>query len=367
MVSLPRGLADIGERVEARIDALLARRARSLACADARSGRTTHCAARPGRRGREAAATGVLLLGVRRRRRRPRRSGGHRRRRGDRVAARVRPRARRRDGRLRAAARRTHGARSVRRDAPRRAAAAAKLDASARARRSSSATSPSCTPTSCSPAHPRTCAPCTTSCASSCASASSSISPARRAAGAIVRTPSCIERYKSGKYTVERPLHIGAALAGRLAELAGPLTAFGIPLGEAFQMRDDLLGVFGDPTVTGKPVGDDLREGKLTPLLAAAVAAADAIGRRYAALARVGRPRPRRRRDRRHPGCPGGHRRGRRGRTGHRRPGRRRRWPRWPTMPIDDRRTRRAHRARPVRRLARSVALGDSWRAGSDR
>ncbi len=79
-----------------------------------------------------------------------------------------------------------------------------------------------------------------------------------------------IEIYKSGKYTVERPLHLGAALAGRLEELAVPLTRFGIPLGSAFQMRDDLLGVFGDPSVTGKPVGDDLREGKLTPLLAAA-------------------------------------------------------------------------------------------------
>jgi geranylgeranyl diphosphate synthase type I len=81
-----------------------------------------------------------------------------------------------------------------------------------------------------------------------------------------------IERYKSGKYTVERPLHLGATLAGRLDELADGLSAFGLPLGHAFQMRDDLLGVFGDPSVTGKPVGDDLREGKLTPLVAAAEA-----------------------------------------------------------------------------------------------
>ncbi|MFN8036286.1 MAG: polyprenyl synthetase family protein [Acidimicrobiia bacterium] len=79
-----------------------------------------------------------------------------------------------------------------------------------------------------------------------------------------------IERYKSGKYTVERPLHLGAALAGRYRDLAGSLTEIGIPLGEAFQLRDDLLGVFGDASVTGKPVGDDLREGKLTPLVAAA-------------------------------------------------------------------------------------------------
>jgi geranylgeranyl diphosphate synthase type I len=83
-----------------------------------------------------------------------------------------------------------------------------------------------------------------------------------------------ISRYKSGKYTVERPLHLGAALAGRLEELADPLSAFGLPLGEAFQLRDDILGVFGDVAVTGKPVGDDLREGKLTPLVAAAAARA---------------------------------------------------------------------------------------------
>jgi geranylgeranyl diphosphate synthase type I len=81
-----------------------------------------------------------------------------------------------------------------------------------------------------------------------------------------------IERYKSGKYTVERPLHLGAALADRHDELAQGLSAFGVPLGQAFQLRDDLLGVFGDPAITGKPVGDDLREGKLTPLIAAAVA-----------------------------------------------------------------------------------------------
>jgi geranylgeranyl diphosphate synthase, type I len=97
-----------------------------------------------------------------------------------------------------------------------------------------------------------------------------------------------IERYKSGKYTVERPLHIGVALAGRLGDLAVPLSNFGIPLGEAFQMRDDLLGVFGDPTLTGKPVGDDLREGKLTPLLAAASASADPRETRI--LERVGDP-----------------------------------------------------------------------------
>ena len=80
-----------------------------------------------------------------------------------------------------------------------------------------------------------------------------------------------ISRFKSGKYTVERPLHLGAALAGRLDELAAPLSGYGLPLGEAFQLRDDLLGVFGDEDVTGKPVGEDLREGKPTLLYAMAV------------------------------------------------------------------------------------------------
>jgi geranylgeranyl diphosphate synthase type I len=83
-----------------------------------------------------------------------------------------------------------------------------------------------------------------------------------------------IARYKSAKYTIERPLHLGAALAGRYEDVAPAYTAYGIPLGEAFQLRDDVLGVFGDQSVTGKPVGDDLREGKPTPLLAAAVARA---------------------------------------------------------------------------------------------
>jgi geranylgeranyl diphosphate synthase, type I len=95
-----------------------------------------------------------------------------------------------------------------------------------------------------------------------------------------------IELYKSGKYTVERPLHLGAALAGHLDDLSVPLSAFGLPLGRAFQLRDDVLGVFGDPAITGKPVGDDLREGKLTPLLA--VASARAQGADAAVVARAG-------------------------------------------------------------------------------
>ena len=77
-------------------------------------------------------------------------------------------------------------------------------------------------------------------------------------------------QYKSGRYPIERPLHLGAALAGRLHECEAALSAFGGPLGEAFQLRDDLLGAFGDPDVTGKPVGEDLREGKPTALYAIA-------------------------------------------------------------------------------------------------
>jgi geranylgeranyl diphosphate synthase type I len=87
-----------------------------------------------------------------------------------------------------------------------------------------------------------------------------------------------ISRYKTAKYTVERPLHLGAALAApaRFGELEGPLSEFGLPLGEAFQLRDDLLGVFGDPGLTGKPVGDDLREGKPTLLASLAASRASA-------------------------------------------------------------------------------------------
>jgi len=95
-----------------------------------------------------------------------------------------------------------------------------------------------------------------------------------------------IARYKSGKYTIERPLHVGAALAGHLADLQAPLSAYGDPLGEAFQLRDDLLGAFGDEARTGKPVGDDLREGKPTPLLA--IASERARGDQVALLSLVG-------------------------------------------------------------------------------
>ncbi|WP_244927567.1 polyprenyl synthetase family protein [Nocardioides sp. W7] len=91
---------------------------------------------------------------------------------------------------------------------------------------------------------------------------------------ADVETAMTVLRYKSAKYSIERPIHIGAALAGAGPETLATLSAFGLPLGEAFQLRDDLLGVFGDPATTGKPAGDDLVEGKRTVLIALALDAA---------------------------------------------------------------------------------------------
>ena len=82
-------------------------------------------------------------------------------------------------------------------------------------------------------------------------------------------------RMKAARYTVTRPLQIGASLAGADQETLNALLAFGDPLGDAFQLRDDVLGVFGDPSITGKPILDDLREGKPTVLIALARAHAD--------------------------------------------------------------------------------------------
>ncbi len=97
-----------------------------------------------------------------------------------------------------------------------------------------------------------------------------------------------ISRLKSGRYTIERPLELGVALAGGAPALRTALAAYGQPLGEAFQLRDDLLGTFGDAARTGKPVGDDLREGKPTPLLAHGLARC--TGADAELLARVGDP-----------------------------------------------------------------------------
>lgn len=82
-----------------------------------------------------------------------------------------------------------------------------------------------------------------------------------------------IVEYKTARYTIVRPLQMGAALTGR-NDLETSLAGIGTPIGIAFQLRDDMLGAFGLTELTGKPVGEDLREGKPTPLLARARRAA---------------------------------------------------------------------------------------------
>lgn len=96
-------------------------------------------------------------------------------------------------------------------------------------------------------------------------------------------------RGKTTSYTVENPLLLGATLAGASDHVINACRAYALPIGEAFQLRDDLLGVFGDPHLTGKPAIDDLRSGKATPLLALALRAADPAQRRLL-CARVGDP-----------------------------------------------------------------------------
>ena len=89
------------------------------------------------------------------------------------------------------------------------------------------------------------------------------------------RRARAVVRSKSARYSVEHPLTLGASLAGAGPAALDLCREVGLPLGEAFQLRDDVLGIFGDPSVTGKPAGDDLREGKRTVLIARALAAAD--------------------------------------------------------------------------------------------
>jgi len=90
---------------------------------------------------------------------------------------------------------------------------------------------------------------------------------ASREIGEAVARANQVMIYKTAKYSIEAPLLIGAAFAGATLETRSHLEAFAIPLGLAFQLRDDVLGVFGDPKITGKPAGDDLREGKRTVLI----------------------------------------------------------------------------------------------------
>ncbi len=84
-----------------------------------------------------------------------------------------------------------------------------------------------------------------------------------------------VDIFKTACYTVTRPLQLGAAAAADRPDVQAAFGQFGTDLGVAFQLRDDVLGVFGDPEVTGKPSGDDLRSGKRTVLLAEAVELAD--------------------------------------------------------------------------------------------
>ncbi|MHA7133190.1 polyprenyl synthetase family protein [Oerskovia turbata] len=96
-------------------------------------------------------------------------------------------------------------------------------------------------------------------------------------------------RSKSARYSVEHPLVLGASLAGASSDALAAVPTYGLPLGEAFQLRDDVLGVFGDPSVTGKPAGDDLREGKRTVLVSRALRTATP-GQRSLLLASLGDP-----------------------------------------------------------------------------
>lgn len=86
-----------------------------------------------------------------------------------------------------------------------------------------------------------------------------------------------VVRFKSAKYTIERPLHLGGALAGASDSVMQSYSDYGLALGEAFQLRDDILGVFGDPKETGKPAGDDIREGKRTVMVALAFETASPV------------------------------------------------------------------------------------------
>ncbi|GAB3464060.1 polyprenyl synthetase family protein [Actinophytocola sediminis] len=88
-----------------------------------------------------------------------------------------------------------------------------------------------------------------------------------------------VARLKTAAYTVERPLHLGVALAGADQPTVDAVRTFGTDIGVAFQLRDDVLGIYGDTELTGKPAGDDLREGKRTLLVALSLGYAERDGR----------------------------------------------------------------------------------------
>ncbi|HXU46635.1 MAG TPA: polyprenyl synthetase family protein [Thermoanaerobaculia bacterium] len=110
---------------------------------------------------------------------------------------------------------------------------------------------------------------------------------ARRDRAALVREEELLHvlRMKSGRYTAERPIQLGAILAGAPPRLTAALCRYGQAVGEAFQLQDDLLGTFGDPAATGKPVEADLKEGKLTFLVFHALRAASPADRAKIAAA----------------------------------------------------------------------------------
>ena len=192
-----------------------------------------------------------------------------------------------------------------------------------------------------------------------------------------------VSRRKSGNYTVRRPLEIGSALSDCDGRVVSRLSGYGTAIGEAFQLRDDLLGVFGAPTVTGKPSGVDLSVHKATSVVVAAHQLADrtranrTLGVHEWRRPRTSRRRPVARRDRRHR---------RRGvdRTTHRRAAGAARWTgstlrRWPATPErpwstwppyartgqPDAHRQRSHRSRRRRRgrVGRPVRVRCSWPA----
>ncbi len=97
-----------------------------------------------------------------------------------------------------------------------------------------------------------------------------------------------VARLKSGRYSIERPLELGALAAGAMPEVVDTLLRCGEHIGRAFALRDDYLGVWGDPRLTGKPAGDDLLEGKATVLLT--LARSRLKGHAAYVLARLGTP-----------------------------------------------------------------------------
>ncbi len=103
-----------------------------------------------------------------------------------------------------------------------------------------------------------------------------------------------VQKFKTSKYTYENPLHLGAMFAGGTSKDFNALTKYAIPAGIAFQMQDDILGMFGEEDVIGKPADSDLKEGKHTLLISYALKNSTSLDREYILNAlgnsRIGRP-----------------------------------------------------------------------------